>query len=73
MMNATEKIVKNKEPGFGMGGQAPLVAAQPGRRTGGARGHMTAAGRRPAQARRPRPPARVIDLYLVEPLDVAAL
>jgi hypothetical protein len=34
---------------------------------------MTAAGRRPAQARRPRLPVRVIDLYSVEPLDVAAL
>ena len=56
-----------------MGGQAPLVAAQPGRRTGGAREHMTAAGQRPAQARRPRLPVRVIDLYWVEPLDVAAL
>ena len=56
-----------------MGGQAPLVAARPGRRTGGAREHMTAAGQRPAQARRPRLPVRVIDLYWVEPLDVAAL
>jgi hypothetical protein len=63
-----------------MGGQVPLVAAQPGR-TGGAPEHMTAAGQPPAQARRPRLPVRVIDLCSAapldlcsaEPLDVAAL
>jgi transketolase len=57
-----------------MGGQAPLVAAQPGRRTGDAREHMTAAGQRPAQRRGGRGyPCASIDLYWVKLLDVAAL
>ena len=56
-----------------MRGQAPLAAAQPGRRAGGAGENMTAARRRPAQSGRDRLPVRVIDLYSAKPLDVAAL
>jgi len=57
-----------------MGGQAPLVAAQPGRRTGDAREHMTAAGQRPAQKRGGRGYQCASSISaLVEPLDVAAL
>jgi hypothetical protein len=57
-----------------MGGQAPLVAAHPGRRTGDAREHMTAAGQRPAQKRGGRGYQCASSISaLVEPLDLAAL